>query len=68
MKKEQNLQEPHKQALNIPVVRQRYIKNCIGCGKFVKKNRWVIIDENETIDGGALCAECEGNIERTSLW
>ena len=25
MKKEQNLQEPHKQALNIPVVRQRII-------------------------------------------
>jgi hypothetical protein len=52
---------------NLPIfrVRQRYLKNCIGCGKFVKKKQWVKAD-NCKDGGGALCFECIGNVEQTS--
>ena len=46
-----------------------FLKNCICCGKFVKKHQWVkkeLCTEFSKDDCGCLCYECIGNIEHTS--
>ena len=36
--------------LDAPLVRQRYFKNCGGCGKLVEKERWILKTEQNIKD------------------
>ena len=58
MKKEQNLQEPQKQALNIPVVSKRLFL-CDICGQEKSGKKFPVLDENWNKQSGLnQCEDC----------
>lgn len=58
MKKEQNLQEPQEQALNIPVVSKRLFL-CDICGQEKRGKKFPVLDENWNKQSGLnQCEDC----------